>query len=144
MFEGNTFFPVTGTPIRKMACMIRPLADAEPVPLAVAILNAKSLLRFIELTATSFQLPAASFQLPIREACQRQGNKSGKREAGGGKPTSSYRGDRNHFRRYIASIRNVQHELPHVPRVGRTPFGAEAAVQADVLVLQHHALGLLQ
>ena len=43
MFEGKTFFPVTGTPIRKMACMISPLALAEPVPLAVAILNAKSL-----------------------------------------------------------------------------------------------------
>ena len=47
MFDGKTFLPVTGTPIRKMACMIRPLADAEPVPLAVAILNAKSLTRSI-------------------------------------------------------------------------------------------------
>ena len=36
---------VTGTPIRKIACMMRPLADADPVPLAVAILNAKSLTR---------------------------------------------------------------------------------------------------
>ena len=47
MFDGNTFFPVTGTPMRKMACMIRPLALAEPVPLAVAILKAKSLTLFI-------------------------------------------------------------------------------------------------
>src|SRR5436190_20986610 len=45
MFDGNTFLPVTGTPMRKMACMIRPLADADPVPLAVAILKAKSLTR---------------------------------------------------------------------------------------------------
>ena len=44
MFDGNTFLPVTGTPIRKIACMIRPLALAEPVPLAVAILKAKSLI----------------------------------------------------------------------------------------------------
>ena len=43
MFDGNTFFPVTGMPMRKMACMIRPLADADPVPLAVAILKANSL-----------------------------------------------------------------------------------------------------
>jgi hypothetical protein len=47
MFDGKTFFPVTGTPIRKMACMIRPLADADPVPFAVAILNAKSFARSI-------------------------------------------------------------------------------------------------
>ena len=52
MFEGKTFLPVTGTPMRKMACMIRPLADAEPVPLAVAILNAKSLTRFMGLGFT--------------------------------------------------------------------------------------------
>ena len=42
MFDGKTFLPVTGTPIRKMACMSRPLALADPVPFAVAILNAKS------------------------------------------------------------------------------------------------------
>src|SRR5882672_10701868 len=60
MFDGNTFFPVTGTPIRKMACMIRPLADADPVPLAVAILNAKLFILSIDIDATSFQLPASS------------------------------------------------------------------------------------
>src|SRR5689334_2281234 len=47
MFDGNTFLPVTGTPIRKIACMISPLAEADPVPFAVAILNAKSLTRSI-------------------------------------------------------------------------------------------------
>ena len=47
MFDGKRFLPDTGMPIRKMACMIRPLALAEPVPLAVAILKAKSLTRSI-------------------------------------------------------------------------------------------------
>jgi hypothetical protein len=47
MLDGNTFFPVTGTPMRKIACMMSPLALAEPVPLAVAILKAKSLTLFI-------------------------------------------------------------------------------------------------
>ena len=47
MFDGKTFLPVTGMPIRKMACMMRPFALAEPVPLAVAILKAKSLTRSI-------------------------------------------------------------------------------------------------
>src|SRR4051812_35628052 len=45
MFDGKTFLPVTGIPIRKIACMMRPLADADPVPFAVAILNAKSFTR---------------------------------------------------------------------------------------------------
>src|SRR3990172_4763453 len=43
MFEGKTFFPTTGMPIRKMACMSNPLALAEPVPFTVPILKQKSL-----------------------------------------------------------------------------------------------------
>ena len=58
MFDGNTFFPVTGTPMRKMACMIRPLALADPVPLAVAILKAKSLTRLMINQLTGRPLPA--------------------------------------------------------------------------------------
>ena len=51
MFDGKTFLPVTGTPIRKIACMMRPLADADPVPFAVAILNANSLTRSMYVVA---------------------------------------------------------------------------------------------
>jgi hypothetical protein len=43
-----------------MACMIRPLADADPVPLAVAILKANSFVRVIDIEASGFQLPASS------------------------------------------------------------------------------------
>jgi hypothetical protein len=56
MFEGKTFLPVTGMPMRKMACMIKLLADADPVPLAVAILKANSLVRGIK--GGSYQLSA--------------------------------------------------------------------------------------
>src|SRR6187549_1026198 len=49
MLDGKTFLPETGTPIRKIACMMRPFAEADPVPLAVAILNANSLTRSIVL-----------------------------------------------------------------------------------------------
>ena len=56
MFEGKTFLPVTGMPMRKIACMMSPLADAEPVPLAVAILKANSLV--MDKEASSYQLPA--------------------------------------------------------------------------------------
>ena len=45
MFDGKTFLPVTGMPMRKMACMSRLFALAEPVPLTVPILKAKSLMR---------------------------------------------------------------------------------------------------
>ena len=45
MFDGKTFLPVTGMPMRKIACMSRLFALAEPVPLTVPILNAKSLTR---------------------------------------------------------------------------------------------------
>ena len=45
MFDGKTFLPVTGMPMRKMACMSRLFALAEPVPLTVPILKAKSLIR---------------------------------------------------------------------------------------------------
>src|SRR5829696_5973562 len=45
MFDGKTFLPVTGMPMRKMACMSKLFALAEPVPLTVPILNAKSLMR---------------------------------------------------------------------------------------------------
>src|SRR6187551_3847254 len=44
MFDGNTFLPTTGIPMRKMACMSNPLALAEPVPLTVPILKQKSLI----------------------------------------------------------------------------------------------------
>src|ERR1039457_1373949 len=44
MFEGKMFLPETGIPIRKMDCISSELALALPVPLTVAILNAKSLM----------------------------------------------------------------------------------------------------
>src|SRR3982750_3856608 len=42
MFDGKTFFPETGMPIRKMDCISNVFALAEPVPLTVPILKAKS------------------------------------------------------------------------------------------------------
>ena len=42
MFDGKTFLPTTGIPMRKMACMSNELALAEPVPFTVPILKQKS------------------------------------------------------------------------------------------------------
>gem|GEM_PF-4782992 len=55
MFEGNRFLPATGIPMRKIACMMRLLALAEPVPFALASLKANSLMRVF----TSWLLRAA-------------------------------------------------------------------------------------
>src|SRR6267142_2467535 len=41
-----------------------------------------------------------------------------------------------------AGLGHLDQVLLHVPGAGRAALGAEAAVQADVLVLDHHALGL--
>src|SRR4029450_6458297 len=103
MFDGKTFLPVTGIPIRKIDCMMSPLADADPVPLAVAILNANWLMRVMRVW------------LHRRE-----------------------RDDRG------TGVRDLQDEFPHIPRVGRAALGAEPAVQADILVLDHDATRLLQ
>src|SRR5215831_12297669 len=86
MFDGNTFLPVTEMPMRKMACMSRPFALADPVPLTVPILNAKSLM----------------------------------------------------------GRWNQKFELAHVPRGRRAALGAEAAVEANVLVLHHDPFRLRQ
>ena len=53
MFEGNRFLPDTGTPMRKIACMMRPLALADPVPFVLAILKANSLTRSTLLVSTT-------------------------------------------------------------------------------------------
>ena len=45
MLDGNMFLPETGTPMRKIACMSRPFALAEPVPLTVEIFRTKSFVR---------------------------------------------------------------------------------------------------
>src|SRR5215475_15065455 len=43
-----------------------------------------------------------------------------------------------------ARLRGVEEEFLHVPSAGRTPFGAQAAVQAKIFVLHHDAAGLQQ
>ena len=45
MLDGKMFFPETGIPIRKTACIKRELALVDPVPFTVPILKAKSFTR---------------------------------------------------------------------------------------------------
>src|SRR6266508_3687978 len=120
MFDGKTFLPGTGTALRKMACMMRPFADAEPVPLAVAILKAKSLTRSMFWSSAFAGLKSRATCVYLRAHRHRVGG-----------------------RRYTGN-RNLQYELPNVPRIGRTPLGAETAVHTHVFILDHHAAGLLE
>ena len=89
--------------MRKIACMSRLFALAEPVPFTVPILNAKSL------TRDARALDQACCAASVRKA-------------------------------YGITSSN----LAHVPRGRRAALGAQAAVQADVLVLHHDALRLRQ
>src|SRR6185503_11247070 len=98
--------------------MMRPLADAEPVPLAVAILNAKSLTRSIRYPSGSTRTRPGCCAHPKRQLRFHRLQRAGKG--------------------------NLHDELAHVPRVGGAAFGTQAAVQADVLVLHHHAPRLLE
>src|SRR5580765_3029850 len=109
MFDGKTFLPATGMPMRKMACISKLLALAEPVPFTVPILNAKSL------TRDSTELPLSTSDILYR-----------------------LRHHRRHVRRRASRrVRHQELELSHVPRGGRTPLGAEPTVQTDILVLHH-------
>src|SRR4029079_7254736 len=130
MFDGKTFLPVTGIPIRKMACISRLLALAEPVPFTVPILNAKSLTR----DSTAFLPPLRPFASDIlhRRAMARRGR-------------GELRDDRGHSRRAAPRrIRNEELELSHVPGGGRASLGTQTAMQAYVFVLHHDPLGLGQ
>ena len=42
----------------------------------------------------------------------------------------------------VSGLRHLDGELHHVPSAGRAAFGAEPAVQAEILVLHHHPPGL--
>ncbi len=57
MFDGKRFLPETGMPMRKIACISRPLALAEPVPLTLASLKAKSLTRTPSPTSIAISRP---------------------------------------------------------------------------------------
>src|SRR5918996_4379377 len=138
MFDGNTFLPVTGTPMRKMACMMRPLAEAEPVPLAVAILKAKSLTRFIKPVALGNRLSAFSGAFGACETRWSRAAESQKLRA------ESFLSCQGRLARFVAGNRQMHHELAHIPRIGGAPLGAQTTVHANVLVFHHQPARLLQ
>src|SRR5215475_9334623 len=116
MFDGKRFFPLTGMPMRKIACIKRLFALAEPVPLTVPILKAKSFVREVGCCSDILYRPRTAIVDPPPSALD---------------PRPS-------------GVRQHELELSHVPRGGRAPLGAQAAMQTDVFIFHHDALRLRQ
>ena len=106
--------------MRRIARAKRPFADAEPEPLTFANLTTKSLTRCERFHAcvhcARLSPPPCRRSARPRAACVRV--------------------------HAVVGLRHVEQEFLHVPRAGRAALGAQAAVQADVLVLGHDAAGL--
>src|SRR3954465_8229074 len=117
MFEGNRFFPDTGMPMRKMACMSSPLALAEPVPLTLASFSAKSLILRTRCWCTELALACGVVDGPH----------------GRGRPGFAAAGQRDEDLEFL-----------HIPGRRGTTLRAKTAVDAHVLVLHHHPPGLRQ
>src|SRR5690348_18301397 len=152
MLDGKMLRGLTGTPMRRMHLANSSLAEAEPEPLMLANLTTKSLVAVSGvMTATALKPspsgggfgwgwvssgPLNPMALPLKG-----------REASA---TAALLTSRCHLslRRQsrvvltAPGIRFRKQEPPHVPRTGRAALGAQAAMQADVFVLGHHATGL--
>ena len=114
MLDGKMLRGLTGTPMRRIARANSSLAEAEPEPLTLANLTTKSLTRLDALRSLRAHAAVHRLALVGRACAARHG----------------------------PGVRHVEQELLHVPGAGRAALGAQAAVQADVLVLDHDAAGL--
>src|SRR5215471_6374847 len=117
MFEGKMLRGATGTPMRSIDLAKRRFAEAEPEPLTLANFTTKSLTRAMGVTF----IGAPSI-----------------RRRGRHRPRLL---DRRRAAVLVAGLRRLEEEFLHVPGAGWTTLGAEPTVQADVLVLDHHAAG---
>src|SRR3546814_5704470 len=122
MLDGTMLRGLTGTPMGRRAWANSSLADAEPEPLTVANLTTKSCVDAIG-TWVGVMRGLAGLTSQGRSPLQRY----------------SCRLPRPLAATPRSRMRRQQLELLHVPGTGRAAFGAQAAVQADVLVLDHHA-----
>src|SRR3546814_19496524 len=121
MLDGTMLRGLTGTPMRRMALANSSLADAEPEPLTWANLTTKSLVDAIG-TWVGVMRGLAGMTSQGRSPLQRYSCRLPRPLAATPRPR----------------MRLQQQELLHVPGPGRAAFGAQAAVQAHVLVLDHH------
>src|SRR5690606_13915071 len=162
MLDGKMLRGLTGTPIRRMALANSSLAEAEPEPLTLANLTTKSLvdcsgvaagvMRGLSTDTGARPLLPSSFPRKRESSgfpsvgCPRKKPSRWVPAFAGMATQGRSRLLRNSRRLPRAPVptprprmRLQQQELLHVPSAGRAAFGAQAAVQADIFVLDHHA-----
>jgi hypothetical protein len=135
--------PLTGTPIRKIALANIPLALAEPEPFTLAKLDHEVVHGGGDrpaLSAITSVIPAAA--KPKAGTHEHRASRAERRRLRPvfGQPAASLVSPLLE-RSSITGIAWVEQKLLHVPGAGRAALGAQAAVQADVLVLHHDATG---
>src|SRR5665213_1295692 len=116
MFEGKRFFPDTGIPMRKIACINRLFALADPVPFTLASFTEKSFTRTVVSSDVSIAIVQTHFHSRALGRPDRNMHDGGTRRVG-----------------------NLQLELLHVPGRRGAALRAEPAVHAHVLVLHHYS-----
>src|SRR6478609_7597031 len=139
MFDGKMLRGLTGTPMRRRLRANSSFADADPEPLTLANLMTKSLTASIRgaVPACTFDVISVSAQPP-----------GGHRRPLGGQRSVGASCQCGHFLGGVvaataaARARLRDGEFLHVPGARRAALGAQAAVQADVFVLDHDAAGL--
>src|SRR6185437_13035439 len=149
ILDGKMLRGLTGTPMRRMHLANSSLADAEPEPLMFANFTTKSLVAVIGFMSATIHRPRRprAGRGPVVSIAQRHWIPA---FAGMTSQEIPHPASRRHLlarrvRRVILTpsrIRFREQESPHVPCAGRATFGAQAAVQANVLVLHHHPAGL--
>src|SRR6478735_9469173 len=123
MLLGKMLRGLTGTPMRRMALANSSFAEAEPEPLTLANLMTKSLTASICLME---QPPCCALR------CEPPSERPGGGSCSHPPLGACLRPCRRH----------LEQEFLHVPGPRRAALGAQAAVQADVFVLDHHPAGL--
>src|SRR5262249_44552112 len=130
MLDGKILRELAGIPIRRIDLANSALALAEPDPLTLANLTTKSLtlVNFDDIRSELVKvsrLPRESGGPGSRDEvachCWHQVSRERRRLSSGAACGSGHR--------------HVDKELAHVPRPGRAALGAQAAMQADILVL---------
>src|SRR5690606_31536026 len=162
MLDGKMLRGPTGTPMRRMALANSSLADAEPEPLTLANLTTKALVdwsgawagvmsisparadaRAPPILPPSFPRSREPSDLPRVRNPRHERDWipafAGMTSRGAARlPPCSSRLPRPPVAAPRPRMRLQQQELLHVPGTGRATLGAQAAVQAHVLVLDHH------
>src|SRR5205809_2786207 len=129
ILDGKMLRGATGIPMRRIDLANSRFADAEPEPLTLANFTTKSLTRSMGATVCFIRAP-----LYQTRPCELLGSS--------GCLAENNPARRLHYCRCpavaIVRLRRFEKKLLHVPGARRAALRAQAAVQAHVLILDHH------